>query len=307
MTSHPPWIVAAMYRFAPMADLAQVRDRMLAQGQAQGIIGTLILAPEGLNGTIAGRRAGMDAMLAWLRAIPGLEPLEVKESTADAPPFYRFKVRLKEELVPLGHPEVEPSQGVGEYVEPEDWNRLVDDPEVLMVDTRNTYEVEAGTFRNAIHPKTETFREFAPWVEHVLEQDKTRPIAMFCTGGIRCEKATALLVQKGFQKVYHLKGGILKYLERVPSTDSRWEGECFVFDHRVTVGHGYAPGETIMCFGCSRPVSARDQQAPEYEAGVSCPACHDKLTDARRAAARERQKQIRLAAARGQQHLLGPK
>ncbi|MBI3221894.1 MAG: rhodanese-related sulfurtransferase [Nitrosomonadales bacterium] len=297
------WIVAALYQFVRLDDCAALRAPLQARCDELGITGTLLLAEEGINGTIAGTRSGIDNILAYLRSDPRLAGLPHKESSADHPPFYRMKIKLKKEIVTMGVPDVDPTSLVGRYVKPEDWNALISDPNVLLVDTRNDYEVEVGTFKGAVDPHITTFREFPDYVKTHFSPDKQPRVAMFCTGGIRCEKASAYMLQQGFPEVYHLQGGILKYLENVPAEQSLWQGECFVFDQRVAVGQGLAPGHYELCYGCSRPVSATDQASPKYEQGVSCPHCHDSLTPEKRTAALERQKQVTLAAQRGEAHI----
>jgi UPF0176 protein len=296
-------VVAAIYKFVKLNDCAAMREPLLARCDALGITGTLLLATEGINGTIAGTRAGIDQILSYLRCDPRLADLEHKESTADLPPFYRMKVKLKNEIVTMGVPGIDPTEQVGQYVNPEDWNALINDPDVLLIDTRNDYEVEVGTFRGAVDPRITTFREFPEYVKkHINPQQKPR-IAMFCTGGIRCEKASAYMLQQGFPEVYHLQGGILKYLENVPEEESLWQGECFVFDQRVAVGHGLAPGHYELCYGCSRPITADAKNSAKYQAGISCPNCFDSLTPEKRAAAMERQKQVTLSVRRGEAHI----
>lgn len=298
-----PLVVAAVYKFVKLADCAALRTPLLAQCDALGITGTLLLAEEGINGTIAGTRSGIDNILAYLRSDPRLADLEHKESAADVPPFYRLKVKLKQEIVTMGVTGIDPTERVGRYVRPEDWNALISDPGVLLIDTRNDYEVEVGTFRGAVDPRITTFREFPDYVKNHLDPGKKPRVAMFCTGGIRCEKASAYMLQQGFPEVYHLQGGILKYLENVPVEQSLWEGECFVFDQRVAVGPGLAPGHYELCYGCSRPITAEQKASPKYQAGVSCPNCFDALTPEKRAAALERQKQVALAQQRGEKHI----
>jgi UPF0176 protein len=303
MKKMDPLVVAAVYKFVKLADPAALRAPLLAQCDALGITGTLLLAEEGINGTITGTRSGIDQILAYLRSDPRLADLEHKESSADAPPFYRMKVKLKKEIVTMGVPNIDPTERVGRYVRPEDWNALINDPNVLLVDTRNDYEVEVGTFRGAVDPRITTFREFPEYVKKNFDPEKQPRVAMFCTGGIRCEKASAYMLQQGFPEVYHLQGGILKYLEKVPAEQSLWEGECFVFDQRVAVGQGLAPGHYELCYGCSRPITAEQKASPKYQAGVSCPNCFDALTPEKRAAAQERQKQVELARQRGEKHI----
>jgi UPF0176 protein len=297
------FLVAALYHFTPLPRFESLREPIQAICERNGIRGTLLLADEGINGTIAGRDAPLAATLEYLRSIPELGNLEHKESRAASLPFHRMKVRLKKEIVTMGVDGIDPLQSVGTYVEPADWNDLISDPDTIVVDTRNTYETAIGTFRGAIDPQTSSFREFPDWVRsNAFLGDKPK-IAMFCTGGIRCEKATALVKAEGFDDVFHLKGGILKYLETVPETESRWEGECFVFDNRVSVGHGLKPGPYDLCHACRHPISETDKASPEYEHGVSCPHCHDRLTEEKRARFRSRQKQVELARARGEKHI----
>lgn len=290
MSTPAPYTVAALYQFRALEHPDKLREDLLSLGQRLGLCGTLIVASEGINGTVAGSREGISELHAYLLAM-GFDHMEYKESTAHEQPFRRYKVRLKQEIVTLGV-EVAPREQVGTYLAPDEWNALLADPDVILVDTRNKYEVEAGTFQGAIDPAIDSFREFPAWVDEHLADAKDKKIAMFCTGGIRCEKSTSLLLQKGFKDVYHLKGGILKYLEDVPETESRWDGECFVFDGRVTVGHGLRESGAVMCHSCGWPLSAADRQAPEYEEGVSCAHCFEKTTDAQKAAFRERQKQF---------------
>ena len=273
----------------------------------QGVRGTLLLAPEGINGTIAGPREGVAAVLDHIRELPDCADLDVKLSTAPAMPFHRMKVRLKREIVTMGEPGIDPRASVGTYVEPQGWNALISDPDVIVIDTRNAYEVAVGTFAGAIDPNTASFRDFPAWFrskrEALLGGKRQPKVAMFCTGGIRCEKATAFLKQEGIEEVYHLRGGILKYLETVPEEASLWRGECFLFDQRVAIGHGLAPGTHEICHACRRPLSRKDLASPFYEAGVSCAACHDERTQEQRASYRERHRQQTLAAAQGRTHV----
>ncbi|MDD3761939.1 MAG: rhodanese-related sulfurtransferase [Nevskiales bacterium] len=288
-------IVAALYHFARLPDFAGLREPLRAVCEQAGVKGSLLLAGEGINGTIAGSRAGIDTVLAHLRADPRLAALEHKESVAPRMPFARLKIKLKREIVTMGVPGVDPEQLVGTYVDPQDWNALIADPEVLVVDTRNAYEVKVGTFRNAVSPDTDSFREFPAYVERELRGQEQRPIAMFCTGGIRCEKATSYLREQGFEKVYHLRGGVLKYLEQVPAEHSLWDGECYVFDERVAVGHGLVPGATRQCDACGQPLTPEEQAAPAFDPGVSCPHCIALLTPERRSMLEMRRDQHRAA------------
>jgi UPF0176 protein len=269
--------------------------------------GTLLLAPEGINGTIAGGAEGLEKVLDHIRALPDCADLDVKLSDAPTMPFHRMKVRVKREIVTMGEPGIDPRAGAGTYVKAQDWNALIADPDVILIDTRNDYEVAAGTFDGAINPNTSSFRDFPTWFRNartrLLGTGKQPKVAMFCTGGIRCEKSTAFLKQEGVEEVYHLKGGILKYLETVPEEASLWRGECFVFDQRVTIGPGLARGTYELCHGCRRPVSPQERASPLYEAGVSCAACHGERTEGQRAAYRERHRQQLLATAEGRDHV----
>lgn len=296
--------VAALYHFTRFADPAALQGPLLALCEAQGVRGTLLLAEEGINGTIAGPAEGVDAVLAHIRALPGCAALEVKFSAADTMPFHRTKVRLKREIVTMGEPLVDPTDP-GTYVDPADWNALIADPGTVLIDTRNDYEVAVGTFDGAVDPETRSFREFPGWFRAHRDEllAGTKRVAMFCTGGIRCEKATAFLKAEGVPDVFHLKGGILKYLEEVPAEQSAWRGECFVFDERVAVGHGLAPGSHGLCRACRMPVSEADRASPLYEEGVSCPRCHDTRDAAARARYAERHRQAQLAEARGEAHV----
>jgi UPF0176 protein len=297
------FIVAALYKFAPLVNLPDMQKDILQVCKDNDVSGTLLLAAEGINGTIAGTRGGIDAVLAFLRSYAVLADLEHKESFAEDAPFYRMKVRLKKEIVTIGIPDVNPNQTVGKYLDPEEWNALISDPDTIILDTRNEYEVNIGTFKGAINPHTDSFREFPDYVQKNLDSQKHKKVAMFCTGGIRCEKASSYMMGAGFDEVYHLKGGILKYLEQIPETKSLWEGECFVFDQRVAVKHGLELGSYALCPSCRYPLNAQDKQSSLYNEGVTCPHCHDTQTDAQKTAAMERQKQIKLAAGRGEKHL----
>lgn len=290
--------VAALYHFTRFTDPAALRAPLLACAEAGGVKGSLLLAQEGINGTIAGPRAGIDAVLAHIRALPGCADLVWKESTAAEMPFGRMKVRLKKEIVTMGQPDVDPRARVGHYVEPADWNALISAPDVAVIDTRNDYEVAIGTFAGAVDPHTRSFRDFPAWWQANKERFHNKRVAMFCTGGIRCEKSTNYLMSQGVEEVFHLKGGILKYLEEVPQAQSLWQGECFVFDKRVSVGHGLKQGPYELCHACRRPVSAADKAHPAWEAGVCCPQCKDDYSEADRARFRERQHQMTLAARR---------
>ncbi len=296
-------VVCALYKFFDFPDFAQHRQGILSCMESQNIKGSLLLAHEGINGTVAGSRNGVDQLLQHLRNIPGLDPFDSKESYEQQQPFLRAKVKLKKEIVTLGVEGIDPKKVVGTYIEPKDWNQLISDPEVLVIDTRNDYEVAIGTFANAINPQTETFREFPDYVAQQLGEQKHKKVAMFCTGGIRCEKSTALLKQQGFDQVFHLKGGILKYLEEVPEEQSLWQGECFVFDNRVAVNHQLEKGQYDQCHACRRPITEDDKQHPHYQQGVSCHHCYDSQSPEQRQRYEQREKQIQLAKARGEQHL----
>ena len=289
------FIVAAFYKYLDLPHFTELRGELQELCGRFGVHGTILLAPEGVNGTIAGPRDGIDTVVAFLRSQQGLEDLEHKESLANTMPFRRMKVRLKREIMGLGQPGSNPIRQVGQYVHAEDWNALVADPDVLLIDTRNDYEIELGTFEGAVNPEIRTFRQFADYVESSLDTSVHKKVAMFCTGGIRCEKASSYMIDRGFPEVYHLKGGILKYLETVPAEESKWQGECFVFDKRVGVDHSLTPGQYGMCYGCGTPITEEDQNSEKYEEGICCPRCFDKLNDRKRSRAEERMRQVRLA------------
>ncbi|APG63488.1 hypothetical protein LPB140_02290 [Sphingorhabdus lutea] len=303
----PAYIVAALYHFAPLPDFAQRQPALLKLCKENGICGTLLLADEGVNGTIAGTRQGLDIILAELRSWAGFENLTAKFSTADEKPFFRMKVRLKKEIVTMGVPGIDGAHDKGQYVTPENWDALISAQDTILIDTRNDYEVAIGTFKGAINPKTETFREFPKWFDELakdIDEGGPKPkIAMFCTGGIRCEKATAYVKAQGYDEVYHLQGGILKYLEEVPQEKSSYEGDCFVFDARVAVGHGLAQSDYVQCHACRMPLSPTEVQSDKYVEGISCPHCFDKRDEMRRARYEERQHQMQLAKMRGMTHL----
>lgn len=300
-----PFRTAALYQFTRFDDPAALRGPIEALCRANGVQGTLLLAHEGLNGTIAGPPKGIDVLIAHLRTLPGCAALEVKYAWASAEPFHRLKIRLKREIVTMGQPGLDPLSDAGTYVAPEDWNALIAQPDTVLIDTRNDYEVAIGTFPGAIDPETKSFRDFPAWFranrDRLLADGKK--VAMFCTGGIRCEKSTAFLKAEGVEEVYHLQGGILNYLEKVPATESRWSGECFVFDERVAVTPDLLPGSHVLCRACRRPVGPEDRASPLYEEGVSCPACHADLNDEKRARLAERHRQEALAQARGTRHV----
>jgi UPF0176 protein len=299
-------IVAALYKFVTLADYHELRGPLLKECERAGTRGTLLLALEGINGTIAGSRAGIDQVLSYLRSDPRLVDIEHKESIDDHMPFYRMKVKVKKEIVTMGVDGIDPNTRVGSYVKPAQWNALVNDPEVVVIDTRNDYEVGIGTFKGAVDPGTTTFREFPAYVRENLDPAKNKKVAMFCTGGIRCEKASAFMLNEGFEEVYHLEGGVLKYLEEVPEQDSTWEGECFVFDNRVAVNHQLEKGQYDQCYGCRHPITEDDKLSGRYEKGVCCPGCYDSLTEDQRMRFGERQKQVELAATRKEVHIGAP-
>jgi UPF0176 protein len=295
------YTIAALYHFTRFSDLAGLKVPLLHLCEQHQIKGTLLLAHEGINGTIAGSRDGIDAVVAHLRSLPGCDDLEWKEARSESPPFGKMKVRLKREIVTMGEPDVDPRARVGHYVEPGDWNDLIGQADVAVIDTRNDYEVAIGTFEGAIDPRTQSFGDFPAWWQKNKARFHNKKIAMFCTGGIRCEKSTNYLLAQGVEDVFHLKGGILKYLEEIPAEKSTWTGECFVFDNRVSVGHGLAEGPHLLCHGCRRPIVPEDKQRPEYEEGVSCHHCRYETTDADKDRFRERQKQMELKRARAAQ------
>ena len=300
--------VSALYRFTPFADPSALQPQLAKLCCSLGVKGTLLLAPEGINGTIAGSEDAIEAVLAHIRALPGCAELDVKDSRAAEMPFHRMKVRIKREIVTMGVEGIDPLAIVGDYVDPADWNALIADPDTILIDTRNDYEVAIGTFKGAIDPGTKTFRDFPAWFrenrEMLLPEDgPAKKVAMFCTGGIRCEKSTAFLKAEGISDVHHLKGGILKYLETVPADESLWDGECFVFDQRVAVGHGLAPGTHVLCHACRMPITPEAVASPLYVEGVSCPNCHDERDEAQRASYAERHRQTLLAEARGTAHV----
>jgi len=297
------YVVAALYKFVRLPDYQQLRDKLYEFMVLNKVKGTLLLAEEGINGTICGPREGIDAVKGWLEADTRFAGLSYKESFSDEQAFYRTKVKLKKEIVTMGVEGVDPAHIVGTYVKGEAWNQLITDPETIVIDTRNDYEVAIGTFHNAVNPNTTSFREFPQWAAENLDKTKHKKVAMFCTGGIRCEKSTAYLKEQGFDEVFHLDGGILKYLEEVPEEQSLWQGECFVFDQRVAVKHGLAQGSYDQCYACRMPLSQAELASDKYVKGLSCPHCHDKITDEQRASFTERQKQIELAKSRGELHI----
>lgn len=296
-------VVCALYKFVELPHFESLREPLQAILEENAIRGTLLLASEGINGTVAGPREGIDAMFSWLDKQPGLDHIVNKESYDENMPFYRTKVKLKKEIVTMGVEGIDPKRVVGTYVKPAQWNELISDPDVVLIDTRNDYEYQIGTFKNAVNPKTETFRQFPSYVEENLDPEKHKKVAMFCTGGIRCEKSTAFLKEQGFDEVYHLEGGILKYLEEVPQEESMWEGDCFVFDNRVSVNHNLEKGEYDQCHACRMPITEDEKLDERYQQGVSCVHCFDKYTDEQRQRFIERERQVQLARARGEEHI----
>jgi len=296
-------VVCALYKFVTLDDFQAKKQPLLDFMLARDIRGTLLLAREGINGTVAASREAIDALLDYLREDPRLAEISFKESYTDRSPFMRSRVKLKKEIVTMGVEGIDPKRVVGTYVKPKQWNQLISEPDVLLVDTRNDYEVQVGTFKNAVNPKTDSFREFPEYVKTHLDPKKHKKVAMFCTGGIRCEKSTAYLKEQGFEEVYHLEGGILKYLEEVPAEQSMWEGECFVFDDRVTVNHQLEKGDYDQCHACRLPITEQDKQSPLYQKGVSCPHCYDQTSEEQKQRFAEREKQIQLARLRGEAHI----
>ena len=299
----PTFEVAAFYKFVSLADFTELQNPLQALLKQQQVFGNILLASEGINGTIAGSQNGIENFFSELKGDPRFADVEIKRSSADAMPFLRQNVKLKKEIVTLGVPGTDPNTRVGEYVSPTQWNALIEDPTVLVVDTRNQYEVELGTFKNAVSPETESFRDFPYYVQQQLDPTQHKKIAMFCTGGIRCEKASAYMLNQGFDEVYHLKGGILKYLEETPADNNLWQGECFVFDDRVAVDANLQPGSYQQCRACRKPLSSADRESDKYAEGISCPNCFGTQTPAQRQRAAERQKQFELAEQRREKHL----
>jgi len=297
------FVVAALYKFVDLPDYESLREPLYNQLVMHKVKGTLLLAAEGINGTISGSRAGIDAVKSFLEADQRFVGMSYKESFADEQAFYRTKVKLKNEIVTMGVPGIDPKHIVGTYVKGEAWNQLISDPDTLLIDTRNDYEVAIGTFEGAINPNTTNFREFPQWAAENLDKTKHKKVAMFCTGGIRCEKSTAFLKAQGFAEVYHLDGGILKYLEDMPEEQSKWQGECFVFDQRVAVKHGLAQGSYDQCYACRMPLSVSDMASEQYVKGLSCPHCYETTSDEQKAAFAERQRQVELAKQRGEKHI----
>jgi UPF0176 protein len=301
------FLTIAFYQFVSLENIDQLQAFILKFCQKNSIKGTILLASEGINGTISGDEKKIQKFIEFIKEDSffkdNFKNLEHKESWASENPFYRMKVRLKKEIVALGVDGISPTKKVGRYVNPEDWNKLINDPNTIVIDTRNNYEVDIGTFKNSINPETETFREFPSYIDENLNNNETKKVAMFCTGGIRCEKATSLMLEKGFKDVYHLKGGILKYLENIPKEESLWEGECFVFDQRVALTHGLDEGQYDQCYACRHPLSPEELESNQYTKGISCPYCFNKLSDKKKAGVTERQKQIMLSKSKGINHI----
>ena len=297
------YVTCALYKFVALPNYGSIRHPLLKVMTDNNVYGTLLLASEGINGTISSTREGIDAVLSWLDQQPGLDNIDTKESWDTEIPFYRTKVKLKKEIVTMGVEGIDPKQVVGTYVKPEDWNDLISDPDVVLVDTRNDYEVEIGTFKGAINPQTTSFREFPQWAKDNLGASKNKKVAMFCTGGIRCEKSTAYMKEQGFDEVYHLQGGILKYLEQVPQEQTLWQGECFVFDNRVAVDHDLKRGSYDQCHACRMPITEQEKTLETYTEGLSCHHCNGTVSDEQKQRFAQRQKQVQLAKARGEEHI----
>ncbi|MFT5520662.1 MAG: UPF0176 protein [Enterobacterales bacterium] len=296
-------VICALYKFVRLENFSELKEPLQEKMLDLEIRGTLLLADEGINGTVSGTRESINSLLEYLNADERLNGIVHKESFTAEQPFNRTKVKLKKEIVTMGIQGIDPKKVVGTYIKPEDWNELISDPDVTLIDTRNDYEYQVGTFKNAVNPNTETFREFPDYVAQNLDKKIHKKVAMFCTGGIRCEKSTAYMLEQGFEEVYHLQGGVLKYLEKVPAENSLWEGECFVFDERVTVDHELQPGTYKQCHACRLPITDQDMLDTKYQAGVSCPSCYDSVTPEAKQRFAEREKQMQLAKLRGESHL----
>ncbi len=297
------YVTCALYKFVALPNYGSIRHPLLKVMTDNKVFGTLLLASEGINGTISSTREGIDAVLSWLDQQPGLDNIDTKESWDTEIPFYRTKVKLKKEIVTMGVEGIDPKQVVGTYVKPKDWNDLISDPDVVLVDTRNDYEVEIGTFKGAIDPQTTSFREFPRWAKDNLDPGKNKKVAMFCTGGIRCEKSTAYMKEQGFDEVYHLQGGILNYLEQVPQEQTLWQGECFVFDNRVAVDHDLKRGSYDQCHACRMPITEQEKTLETYREGLSCHHCFGTVSEEQKQRFAQRQKQVQLAKARGEDHI----
>lgn len=303
MQNSGEYAVAALYKFVTLNDYKELKPNVLDELLSRNIRGTLLLAAEGINGTISGAQSELDSFLAWLQLDERFAGIDYKLSFHDQQPFHRTKVKLKKEIVTMGVEGIDPNQVVGTYVDAEQWNELISDPNTLLIDTRNDYEVNIGTFENAVNPNTESFREFPSYVDQNLDPQQHKKVAMFCTGGIRCEKASAFMKEQGFEEVYHLKGGILKYLETVDTKETLWNGECFVFDDRVAVNHQLEKGQYDQCHACRHPITEGDKLSAQYVAGVSCPRCFDNLSEQQKVRFGEREKQVQLAKQRGESHI----
>lgn len=297
------YLVCALYKFVALDDYQEIRQPLLEVMEQHNVKGTLLLANEGINGTVSGTQQAIDTLLAWLNADERLNPISYKLSYDETQPFHRTKVKLKKEIVTLGVEGIDPRKTVGTYVKPQDWNALISDPEVFVVDTRNDYEIEIGTFKHAVDPNTKSFREFPEYVKQNMDPSRHKKVAMFCTGGIRCEKSTAYMKEQGFEDVYHLEGGILQYLEDVPKEESLWEGDCFVFDNRVAVNHDLEKSHYDQCYACRLPITEQDKQSEQFESGVSCPKCFGTHSEQQVARFREREKQVNLAKERNEEHV----
>ena len=298
-----PITIAAIYRFVSLKDYKKIKEPLLNLMLENDIKGTLLLAEEGINGTVAGRSESIEKLLDFLRKDLRLKDYSCKFSYDTEVPFYRTRVKLKKEIVTMGIPGIDPLKSVGTYIKPEDWNDLISDPEVVLFDTRNEYETNIGTFKNAVIPKTKSFRQFPDFIKENADPKKHKKVAMFCTGGIRCEKSTAYLKELGFEEVYHLQGGILNYFEKVPESESMWEGECFVFDNRVTVNHALERGDFDQCHACRMPITEDEKKSEHYTPGVSCPHCYDKTSEKQKERFLQRQRQMELSKNRGEQHI----
>lgn len=303
MSQNHSVVVCAMYKFVRLDNYQDIRQPLFEKMEELHVRGTLLLADEGINGTVAGSRQGIDGLLAWLALDDRLAGIVFKDSFVAEMPFLRTKVKLKKEIVTMGVEGIDPLNVVGTYIKPQDWSALIRDPEVVLIDTRNEYEYNIGTFEGAINPHTESFREFPEYIEKNLDPKKHKKVAMFCTGGIRCEKSTAYMKEQGFEEVYHLEGGILKYLEEMPKEDTSWQGECFVFDNRVSVDHDLNQGQYESCHGCRYPITAQDKQKEQFEEGVSCHHCHASLSEEQKTRFRHRHQQMQLAKAKGECHM----
>ena len=298
--------ISAFYKFFSVNQPSSLQKKILNKLSNLLIKGTILVSKEGINGTISSHNHyDLDRSINFLKTISGFDSFDVKYSFSDKDPFIRLKVKLKDEIVSIGDATIDPTKIVGEYVQPEDWNHLISQEDVLVLDTRNTYEVSIGTFEKSVQPKTTNFREFPDWLESLESSgiDKNKKVAMFCTGGIRCEKASSLMKAKGFSNIYHLQGGILNYMKKVDEKNSLWQGECFVFDDRVALNHNLEVGSYDMCHGCRMPITQEDKLKSEYERGVSCPNCFDKKTPDQKKRYADRQKQVDLAKLRNEKHI----